>query len=166
VPTKTVEQQAALVLHRTRDLLVRQRTGAVNALRGQMGEFGIVATRGAARARELMALVASEERIPTLAKEALHQLVEQIRDTERKIEELDRQILALAKGNPVARRLMTIRALGPYAATAIVAMVGDTRQFASGRHFAAWLGLAPSQHSTGGKERIGRISKRGDSGAS
>jgi transposase len=163
VATKTVDQQAVLILHRTRDLLVRQRTGAINALRGQMGEFGTVTAKGAAKARELMALVASEERIPALAREALHQLVEQIRDTERKIEELDRQILTLAKAHPVARRLMTIPSIGPYAATAIAAMVSDAQQFASARHFAAWLGLAPSQHSTGGKERIGRISKRGDS---
>jgi transposase len=128
-----------------------------------MGEFGMVTAKGTAHARELMALVASEERIPALAREALHQLVEQIRDTERRIEELDRQILAMAKARPVARRLITIPSIGPYSATAIVAMVSDAQQFASARHFAAWLGLAPRQHSTGGKERIGRISKRGDS---
>ena len=110
-----------------------------------------------------MAAVASDERIPLLAREALLRLVEQIRDTERRIEELDKQILALAKVNLVARRLMTVLTIGPYAATAIAAMVGDAKQFASGRHFAAWLGLVPKQHSTGGKERIGRISKRGDS---
>jgi transposase len=163
VPTKTVDQQAMLIIHRTRDLLVRQRTGAVNALRGQMGEFGVVTAKGVAKARELMAAVASDERIPSLAREALLRLVEQIRDTERKIEELDKQILALAKVNLVAQRLMTVLTIGPYAATAIAAMVGDAKQFASGRHFAAWLGLVPKQHSTGGKERIGRISKRGDS---
>jgi transposase len=96
-----------------------------------MGEFGMVTAKGTAHARELMALVASEERIPALAREALHQLVEQIRETERRIEELDRQILAMAKAHPVARRLMTIPSIGPYSATAIVAMVSDAQQFAS-----------------------------------
>ena len=124
VPTKTVDQPAMLIIHRTRDLLVRQRTGAVNELRGQMGEFGVVTAKGVAKARELMAAVASDERIPLLAREALLRLVEQIRDTERRIEELDKQILALAKVNLVARRLMTVLTIGPYAATAIAAMVG------------------------------------------
>jgi transposase len=163
VPTKSVDQQAMLIIHRTRDLLVRQRTAAVNALRGQLGEFGVVAAKGVAKARELMASVAPDERIPPLARGALMRLVEQIRDTECNIEQLDRQIIATSKANPVASRLMTVLTIGPYAATAIAAMVGDAKQFSSGRHFAAWLGLVPTQHSTGGKERIGRISKRGDS---
>ena len=154
VPTKTVDQQAMLIIHRTRDLLVRQRTGAVNALRGQMGEFGVVTAKGAAKARELMA--------QSLRMSAFHRWRGKPPSARganprhgTKIEELDKQILALAKVNLVARRLMTIPTIGPYAATAIPAMVSDAKQFASGRHFAAWLGLVPKQHSTGGRNGLG-----------
>jgi transposase len=110
-----------------------------------------------------MSLAGVDEHIPGIARAALAQLVEQIRDTERKIEDFDRQILSMAKENEVCRRLMTVLTIGPFAATALSATVGDPRHFSSGRHFAAWLGLTPKQHSTGGKERLGGISKRGDS---
>jgi transposase len=162
VPVKSEEQQGMLMVHRTRDLLVRQRTAAVNALRGHLAEFGITAAKGAARARELMSLVGRDERVPAIARDALLQLVDQIRDTERKIEAFDKQILSLARENEVCRRLMTVLTIGPFAATALTATVGDPRYFASGRHFAAWIGLVPKQYSTGGKERFGGISKRGD----
>ena len=163
VPLKSEEQQGMLIVHRARDLLIRQRTAAVNALRGHLAEFGIVAARGTAKARELMSLVSVDERIPAIGRAALAQLVEQIRDTERKIEIFDKQIVAVAKENEVCRRLMTVLTIGPFAATALSATIGDPRAFSSGRHFAAWLGLTPTQHSTGGKERLGGISKRGDS---
>jgi transposase len=162
VPVKSEEQQSMLMVHRTRDLLVRQRTAAVNALRGHLAEFGITAARGTARARELMSLVGTDERVPAIARDALQQLVEQIRDVERKIEAFDKQLLSLARQNEVCRRLMTILGIGPIAATALVATVGNARSFTSGRHFAAWIGLVPKQHSSGGKERLGGISKRGD----
>ena len=162
VPVKSEEQQSMLMVHRTRDLLVRQRTATVNALRGHLAEFGITAARGTAKARELMSLVGTDERVPAIAREALLQLVEQIRDIERKIEAFDKQLLSLARQNEVCRRLMTILGIGPIAATALVATVGNARSFTSGRHFAAWIGLVPKQHSTGGKERLGGISKRGD----
>jgi transposase len=162
VPVKSEEQQGMLMVHRTRDLLVRQRTATVNALRGHLAEFGITAARGTAKARELMSLVGTDERVPAIAREALLQLVEQIRDIERKIEAFDKQLLSLARQNEVCRQLITIPGIGPIAATALVATVGNARSFTSGRHFAAWIGLVPKQHSTGGKERLGGISKRGD----
>jgi transposase len=162
VPVKSEEQQSMLMVHRTRDLLVRQRTATVNALRGHLAEFGITAARGTAKARELMSLVGTDERVPAIAREALLQLVEQIRDVERKIEAFDKQLLSLARQNEVCRQLITIPGIGPIAATALVATVGNARSFTSGRHFAAWIGLVPKQHSTGGKERLGGISKRGD----
>jgi transposase len=161
VPVKTEEQQGMLMVHRTRDLLVRQRTAAVNALRGHLAEFGITAAKGTARAQELMSLVGTDERVPAIARDALLQLVEQIRDTEGRIEAFDKQILSLARENEVCRRLMSVLTIGPFAATALAATVGNPRHFASGRHFAAWIGLVPKQYSTGGKERLG-ISKRGD----
>jgi transposase len=139
-----------------------QRTGAVNALRGHLAEFGIVAAKGTASARELMDLVGTDERIPHCARSALSVLVDQIRDTECKIEQYDKVILATARENEVCRRLMKVTTIGPFVATALAATVGDPKQFSSARHFAAWLGLVPKQHSTGGKERLGGISKRGD----
>jgi transposase len=162
VPVKSEEQQSMLMVHRARDLLVRQRTAAVNALRGHLAEFGIIAAKGTAKARELMSLVATDERVPAIARDALQQLVEQIRDIERKIEAFDKQLLSLARQNEVCRRLMTILGIGPIAATALAATVCNPRFFTSGRHFAAWIGLVPKQHSSGGKERLGGISKRGD----
>ena len=122
-----------LMVHRTRDLLVRQRTAAVNALRGHLAEFGITAAKGTARARELMSLVGTDERVPAIARDALLQLVDQIRDTERKIKAFDKQIRSLARENEVCRRLMTVLTIGPFAATALTATVGDPRYFASGR---------------------------------
>jgi transposase len=162
VPLKSAEQQGMLMLHRSRDLLTRQRTGAVNALRGHLAEFGIVAAKGTASARELMELVATDERIPECARSALSVLVDQIRDTENKIARYDKAILTTARDDEVCRRLMKVTTIGPFAATALAATVGDPKHFSSARHFAAWLGLVPKQHSTGGKERLGGISKRGD----
>ena len=121
-----VERQVAgkdveFLIHRSRDLLVRQRTAAVNALRGHLAEFGFTAAKGTARARELMSLVNTDERVPAIARDALLQLVDQIRDTERKIEAFDKQILSLAPENEVCRRLMTVLTIGPFAATALAA---------------------------------------------
>ena len=163
VPIKTEEQQSMLMIHRARDLLVRQRTAAVNALRGHLAEFGIVAAKGTAKAHELMRLAGDDERLPAMAQEALGYIVAQIHDIEIRLKSFEQRILSLAKENEVCRRLMTVQSIGPYIATAITATVGDPRNFASGRHFAAWLGLTPKQHSTGGKEKLGGISKRGDS---
>jgi transposase len=125
VPIKTEEQQSMLMLHRIRDLLLRQRTATVNALRGHLAENGIVAAKGSARARELMALATSADHVPALAREALSHLVEQIRDTERRIAAFDKQITAVAKCNEPCRRLMTIPGVGPFIASALTASVGD-----------------------------------------
>jgi len=162
VPVKSAEQQGVLVLHRARDLLVRQRTGAVNALRGHLAEFGIVGPKGTASARELMGLATTDERIPSCARDALSVLVEQIQDLQAKIARYDDAILLAARSNEVCRRLMKVTTIGPFAATALAATVGDPNHFSSSRHFAAWLGLVPKQHSTGGKEKLSGISKRGD----
>jgi transposase len=163
VPVKTEEQQGLLMIHRARDLLVRQRTAAVNALRGHLAEFGIISAKGTAKAHDLMRLAGDDERLPPTAREALGYIVVQIHDIEAKLRAFEQRIVELAKDDEVCRRLMTVQSIGPFIATALAATVGDPRNFASGRHFAAWLGLTPSQHSTGGREKLGRISKRGDS---
>jgi hypothetical protein len=110
-----------------------------------------------------MSLVDADERVPAIARHALLQLVQEIRDTERKIEVFDNQILSLARENEVCRRLMTVLTIGLFAATALAATVGNPPSFAAGRHLATWIGLVPKQRSTGGKERLAGISKRGDS---
>jgi transposase len=164
VPVKSLEQQSALLLHRTRDLLVAQRTQLANALRGHLAEFGVVAAKGLGRVRELITLLAEahDDRVPPLAREVLMAVVAQLRDVEQKIAELERQLLAWHRTNEVSQRLVTIPGVGPITATALVATVGDPAYFRSGRQFAAWLGLIPRQRSSGGKEWFGGISKRGD----
>jgi len=165
VPVKTVDQQSALLMHRARDLLIRQRTMLVNALRGHMAEFGLVEAQGLHKVVGLIAIVLDErdERIPILARQALKMITDQISELQTRISELERQVLAWHKDNPVSQRLATIPGIGPIIATAIAATVADAGVFRSGREFAAWLGLVPRQSSTGGKARLGGISKRGDS---
>ncbi|WP_425403805.1 IS110 family transposase [Hwanghaeella sp.] len=164
VPVKTAEQQAVLSLHRIRDRLVRQRTMTGNALRGHMAEFGIVEAQGIAGTKRLAAIVEDGEdaRLPTLARRALMSLVRQFYDTVERIEELGRELTAWHKKNETSRRLASMPGIGPILASALVASVPDPSVFASARQFAAWLGLVPRQHSTGGKARLGGISKRGD----
>src|ERR1700691_1899843 len=165
VPVKTVEQQSALMMHRARDLLIRQRTMLVNALRGHLAEFGLVEAQGLHKVAGLIAIVMNDkdERIPDVARQALKMITGQINELQMRIASLETQILAWHKNNPVSQRLATIPGIGPIIATAIVATVADPSVFRSGREFAAWLGLVPSQSSTGGKARLGGISKRGDS---
>jgi transposase len=165
VPVKTIEQQSALMLHRVRDLLIRQRTMLVNALRGHMAEFGLVEAQGLHKVAGLIAIVMNDkdERIPDIARQALKMITGQINELQMRIASLETQILAWHKNNPVSQRLATIPGIGPIIATAIVATVADPSVFRSGREFAAWLGLVPRQSSTGGKARLGGISKRGDS---
>ncbi len=162
VPVKTEEQQAALVMHRARDLLVRQRTQLANAIRGHLAEFGIVEAQGIWKLGRLRAHLAEEEAaVPEAAREVLL-LAGQFDEVERRISEIDARILAWHKASPMSRRLATIPGIGPLIATAIVATVPDAGAFRSGREFAAWLGLVPRQRSTGGKQRLGRISREGD----
>jgi transposase len=164
VPVKSEEQQSTLVIHRVREMLVRQRTQLINGLRGHMAEFGIVAPQGARKIAALTARLADpgEEQIPAAAKAVLQTLVEQLRDTERRLADLEDRLVARAKHDETCRRLTTIPGIGPIVATALVATIGDARTFRSGRHLAAWLGLVPLQHSSGGKARLGHISRAGD----
>ena len=164
VPMKSAEQQSELMLHRSRDLLVRQRTMLVNAVRGHFAEFGIVAPQGIRRVGELAALLIEEDatNLPPLAREALGALLAQLQSLDVRITGLEATIVAGHRKKEVSRRLASVPGVGPITASAIVASVADARQFKSARHFAAWLGLTPRSHSTGGKERLGGISKQGD----
>ena len=165
VAVKTVEQQSALMMYRARDLLVRQRTMLVNALRGHMAEFGLVSAQGLHNVAGLIAIIrnGADERIPDLARQVLAVIADQIDAVGGNVSVLEAQILAWHKNNPVSQRLATIPGIGPIIATAIAATVPDPSVFRNGREFAAWLGLVPRQNSTGGKARLGGISKRGDS---
>src|ERR1700716_2628025 len=164
VPVKTVEQQSALMMHRARDLLIRQRTMLVNALRGHLAEFGLIEAQGLHKVARLIAVVMDENdrRVPDIARQVLKVIVSQIEDIQTRIAGLETQVLAWHKSNPVSQRLATIPGIGPIIATAIAAMVAEPSGFRSGREFAAWLGLVPRQNSTGGKNRVGGISKRGN----
>jgi transposase len=164
VPIKSEAQQAALMMHRARDLLVRQRTMLVNALRGHLAEFGIVAAQGLGQVASLVAVVADEKdtRLLGAARATLAVLVGQIREVDAAVAELEARILAGHQESAASRLLATIPGIGPFIASAIVATVPDPSVFRNGREFAAWLGLVPRQNSTGGKERLGGISKQGD----
>jgi transposase len=165
VPLKTAEQQSALMMHRARDLLIRQRTMLVNALRGHLAEFGLVEAQGLHKMARLIAIVMDEmdARVPDIARQVLKMIVSQIEEIQTRIAGLETQVLAWHKSNPISQRLATIPGIGPIIATAVAATVADPNTFRSGREFAAWLGLVPRQNSTGGKARLGGISKRGDS---
>ena len=164
VPVKTAAQQAVLVQHRTRDLLVRQRTMQVNALRSHLAEFGLVAAKGTCGFKSLLEHLrsAGQERLPKEVRQALLEMAGAIEALERRITSLEKALVKACKANPVAHRLMTIPGVGPITASAVAAMVADPAAFDNGRHFAAWLGLVPRQHGTGGKLRLGPITKKGD----
>ena len=164
VPVKTSEQQAAVLLHRGRERLVRQRTGLVNALRAHLAEFGIIAPQGLRNVGKLIAIIRDESdaRLPDLARQVLAVLAAQIEQIEAAVAALEKQLMAWHKSNAVSQRLATIPGIGPIIATAIAATVAEPSAFRSGREFAAWLGLVPRQNSTGGKTRLGGISKRGN----
>ena len=164
VPVKSPEQQAALSMHRTRDLLVKQRTQLINMLRGLLAEFGYDIPKGLERAL-LIARQVIDGKAPEVPIEAARiatTLSQQALDVHVRLREIDRDLVIWLRGNDVARRLMTIPGIGPVGATALAASVTDPHQFRSGRQFAAWLGLTPLQKSSGGKERLGRITKMGD----
>ena len=165
VPVKGEDQQSLLMLHRVREQLLKQRTATINALRAHLAEFGIVAAQRQMGLRELLAVVADPEdrRVPPLARELLQVLAEHLRGLEERMAELDRRLVEAARGDAACARLAAVPGIGPVIATALVATVGDAKAFASGRHLAAWVGLVPRQHSSGGKERLLGISKRGDS---
>lgn len=162
VPIKSEDQQAVLMLHRARHMLVRQRTMLINALRSHLAEFGIIAAQGVSKAKDLMAGL-DEAPIPELARTALRQIAGQIDDCHRRILDLERQIVLWHRTNEASSNLATIPGIGPITASALAASVVDPSAFKSGRHLAAWLGLVPRQNSTGGKDRLGHITKTGDS---
>jgi len=164
VPVKTPEQQAALMLHRTREMLVGQRTQLINAVRAHLAELGIVAALGWNAFNGLVEVLKDGSRIevPELARTALNLLIDQVHALGLQIKALDKQILAWHNKSEESRRLATIPGVGPHTASAIVATVGDVKRFPSGRRFASWLGLVPRQNSTGGKTSLGSITKAGD----
>ena len=162
VPSKSEGQQGVLMLHRSRDLLVRQRTMLINALRGHLAEFGIVAAQGACKIKALIDGLDSAA-IPGLARAALRQLAVQIDACSQGVEALEGQIVAWHKTNEASRNLATIPGIGPITASALAASVPDPSVFKCGRKLAAWLGLVPRQNSTGGKDRLSGITKAGDS---
>ena len=153
VPLKSAEQQAVLVLHRARDLLIRQRTMLSNALRAHMAEFGIIEKLGAAGLEALIVrIVANEaEDLPSLAREALLVIADQIRDTQIRVSEIEKRIVVWHRSNEISCRLETILGIGPIIASAIAVTVTEPRLFASGRQLSAWLGPVPRQHSSGAR---------------
>jgi transposase len=161
VPVKTVDEQAATIIVKHREMLVGQRTQAINALRGHAAEFGIVAAKGCAKVAALLAVLSADEAIPAVAKVMFEQMGQHVVDFDAKIEALDRQLLELHKARPVSQRLAAIPGVGPITAITMVLTV-NAANFETGRHFAAWLGLTPQEHSTGGKHRLGKISKAGN----
>jgi transposase len=164
VPTKTPEQQSCLMLHRRRHLFIRQQTAVINVIRAHLAEFGIVAPVGRKGVEELLDIVAdpSDKRVPEIARVCLAALGAQLRRLKQQILEFDRQILAWHRSNEASQRLDAIPGVGPMLATALVASIADPKAFRSGRNFSAWIGLVPKQHSSGGKAKLGSISKQGD----
>jgi transposase len=165
VPVKTIDQQAALMLHRCRDLLIRQRTQLFNALRAHLAELGMVAAKGMDGLKNLVAIVtdaASTTQLPEAMKQALQALISQLAALQGQIGQLERSIHAQHRASDRSRRLETIPGIGVLGATAIAATITDPSAFKSGRECAAWIGLVPRQNSSGGKERLGGISKQGD----
>jgi transposase len=164
VATKTAEQQSCLMLHRTRHLLIRQQTAVINAIRAHLAEFGIVASVGRNGVEQLLAVVgnSNDKRLPDVARACISALGAQLRMLKAQILEFDRLIMAWHRSNEASRRLDDIPGVGPALATALVASVADPKAFRSGRNFSAWIGLVPKQHSSGGKEKLGNISKQGD----
>jgi transposase len=164
VAVKGVEQQSILMVHRTRELLVRQRTMVINAMRAHMAELGIVAPVGVPQVKKLLDIIADPDdaRLPPVARTCLESLVRQYLSLHEEINAAEKRIHAWHRSNEVSRRLETIPGIGKITASALAASVSDPSVFRSGRELAAWIGLVPRQNSTGGKQRLGRISKQGD----
>ena len=164
VPIKSVAQQSALMLHRTRDLLMRQRTQLINAMRAHLAELGLVAQKGHEGLQQLMRTVAeaTDEGLPSDARFACQGIAAQLQAVQMQIAGLDKHIHQAHRVNPASKRLEAIPGFGVIVSTAVVATMTDPKAFKTGREFAAWIGLVPRQNSTGGKERLGSISKQGD----
>jgi transposase len=163
VPIKSAEQQAALMLLKVRDLLVKQRTALINAMRGHAAEFGVVAAKGPAKVAELLQRAHAEAAsVPAVALEMLRVLASQLEAIEAQLKALETRLMAWHKADPVSQCLASQSGIGPIGAVSFSLKVADPKAFRSGRHFAAWLGLPPKEHSTGGHRRLGRISRQGD----
>jgi transposase len=164
VQVKSAEQQGRLMLHRTRDLLMRQRTQVINALRAHLAELGIAAAQGRDGIKELLRIIASDadERLPADAHASLVVLAAELRAMQTLIGSIEKRIMMQHRGDEASKRLRTIPGIGIIGATAIAATVTDPKAFRSGRDMAAWIGLVPRQDSTGGKQKLGPISKQGD----
>jgi transposase len=164
VETKTMEQQSCLVLHRTRHLFIRQQTSLINAIRAHLAEFGIVAPVGRKALDQLLGVVSNSEdkRIPEVVRACVVALGAQLRALKAQILEFDRQIVLWHRSHETSKRLDEVPGVGPALATALVASIADPKAFRSGRDFSAWIGLVPKQHSSGGKDKLGSISKQGD----
>jgi transposase len=152
------------MLHRTRELLVRQRTMLINAIRAHMAEFGIVAPVGVAHVKKLLGIIADphDARLPPVARTCLESLARQFLSLHEEIYVAEKQLHAWHRSNEVSQRLETIPGIGPITASALAASITDPEVFKNGRELAAWIGLVPRQNSTGGKQRLGKISKQGD----
>jgi transposase len=164
VATKTPAQQSCLTLHRTRHLFIRQQTSVINAIRAHLAEFGIVAPIGRNGVEQLLSVAADakDKRLPEVARACVAALGAQLQTLKAQILEFDRMIMAWHRSSEASRRLDDIPGVGPALATALVASIADPSAFRSGRDFSAWIGLVPRQNSSGGKDRLGNISKRGD----
>ena len=163
VPVKSAEQQAGLMVLRVRDLLVKQRTMLINAMRGHAAEFGVTAAKGPVKVAELVQHAHAEEaNVPVPALEMLRLLAGQLDAIEARLKTLEAQLIRVHKANPTSQCLATIPGVGPIGAVSFALRVPDPKAFRSGRHFAAWLGLTPKEHSTAGRCRPGRISRQGD----
>jgi transposase len=160
VPVKSVEQQAVLTMHRVRQGYIEERTGTINRIRGLLSEFGVVLPARAVDVKR--GARAAAEALPTMARLSIEDLMSHLAVLDERIASYDRQLEALARSDEVVKRLMTVPGVGPLSALAVVATVGSAHEFKAGRQFAAWLGLVPRQWSTGGKARLGHITKRGD----
>ncbi len=166
VPTKSPDQQACMTLHRTRALLIRQKTSTINAIRAHLAEFGVVAPLGRQGVDALLDAIADpnvgDDEIPKTARDCVLALGEQLEALETQILSLDRRISEWHRSDELSRRLDDIPGVGPALATALVGSVADPKAFRSARDFSAWIGLTPKQNSSGGKERLGSITKQGD----
>jgi transposase len=161
VAVKSAEQQANTMILKHREMLIGQRTAAINALRGHAAEFGVIAAKGTTQVEALLHKLADEAGVPATAKAMFVRMGEQIASLDQQIEALERELLTLHKANPVSQLLDAVPGVGPISAITLALSV-EPEHFASGRHFAAWLGLTPKEHSTGGKPRLGKISKAGN----
>ena len=161
VPVKSTEQQANAMILKHRDMLVGQRTAAINALRGHAAEFGVIAAKGTSRVGPLLQKLAEDDAVPAVAKAMFVEMGAHLAALDQRIEALEQELLALHKTNPSSQRLAAVPGIGPIIAITLSLKI-DPAHFASGRHFAAWLGLTPKEHSTGGKPRLGKISKAGN----